>query len=155
MPKVDAARIVEQNTTSYPEPFRALVKGRFRKRLANAGGLTQFGVNLCRLAPGSASSQRHWHTHEDEFVYVLDGELTLVEDDGETILRAGDAAAWKAGATNGHHLVNRSDRDALMLEIGSRAPQDTGGYSDIDMQFVSENGVVRYLHRDGTPYPRS
>src|SRR4051812_6590050 len=132
MPKIDIAAITEQNSTGYPEPFRALVKGRFRKRLGDAGGLTQFGVNLCRLAAGSASSQRHWHSHEDEFVYVLDGELTLVEDGGETILRAGDAAAWKAGATNGHHLVHRSNRDALLLEIGSRDPRDSGAYSDID-----------------------
>ena len=152
MPKIDIAAIAEQNTTGYPEPFRALVKGRFRKPLGDPGGLTQFGVNLCRLAPGSASSQRHWHSHEDEFVYVLDGELTLIEDDGETILRAGDAAAWKAGAGIGHHLVNRSDRDALLLEIGSRDPDDSGAYSDIDMKFVLEDGDTRYLHKDGTPY---
>ena len=152
MPKIDIAGLAEQNSTGYPEPFRALVEGRFRKRLGNAGGLTQFGVNLCRLAPGSASSQRHWHEKEDEFVYVLDGELTLVEDDGETILRAGDAAAWKAGARNGHHLVNRSGRDAVMLEIGTRAPDDTGAYPDIDLRFESNNREVRYLHKDGTPY---
>lgn len=153
MPKIDIAALTETNSTGYPEPFRALVAGRFRKALGDAGGLTQFGVNLCRLAPGSASSQRHWHTHEDELVYVLEGEATLIEDDGETLLRAGDAAAWKAGATNGHHLVNRSRRDVLLLEIGSRDPQDGGGYSDIDMKVVSDpDGNAVYLHNDGTPY---
>jgi uncharacterized cupin superfamily protein len=155
MPKVDIAAIPETNTTSYPEPFRALVKGRFRRRLGDAGGLTQFGVNLCRLKPGSASSQRHWHEREDEFVVVMEGELVLIEDEGETVLRAGDAAAFKAGARNGHHLVNRSARDAIMLEIGSRDPADSGEYSDIDMKVVVEDGVDRYLHKDGTPYPAS
>ena len=152
MPKIDISAIAETNTTGYPEPFRALVKGRFRKRLGDAGGLTQFGVNLCRLAPGSASSQRHWHTREDELVYILDGELTLIEDGGETILRAGDAAAWKAGIENGHHLVNRSNRDALLLEIGTRDWQDSGAYSDIDMKFVMGDEDTVYLHKDGNPY---
>ena len=154
MPKIDIAALPETNTTSYPAPFRDLVKGRFRKRLGDAGGLTQFGVNLCRLAPGSATAQRHWHEKEDEFVYVLQGELVLIEDDGETLLRAGDAAAFKAGTRNGHHLVNRSERDALLLEIGTRDPNDRGEYPDLDMVFVSENGVDRFLHRDGAPYPK-
>jgi uncharacterized cupin superfamily protein len=152
MPKIDIAAIAETNTTSYPEPFRALVEGRFRKALGNAGGLTQFGVNLCRLNPGAASSQRHWHEREDEFVFVIDGELVLVEEAGETVLRPGDAAAFKAGNANGHHLVNRSRRDAVVLEIGSRDPNDRGHYSDIDMKFVVEDGIDRYLHKDGTPY---
>jgi uncharacterized cupin superfamily protein len=131
------------------------VKGRFRKALGNAGGLTQFGVNLCRLAPGAATAQRHWHEKEDEFVFVLDGELVLIEDDGETVLTAGDAAAFKAGTRNGHHLVNRSGRDALLLEIGTRDLNDRGEYPDLDMTFVCENGVDQFLHRDGTPYPQS
>ena len=155
MPKIDIEAIPETNSTSYPAPFRELVKGRFRKALGNAGGLTQFGVNLCRLAPGAATAQRHWHEKEDELVFVLDGELTLIEDDGETLLRAGDAAAFKAGTRNGHHLVNRSGRDAVLLEIGTRDPNDRGEYPDLDMTFVCENGVDRFLHRDGTPYPRS
>jgi uncharacterized cupin superfamily protein len=152
MPKVDIATIPEQSTSSYPEVFRALVKERYRKRLGDAGGLTQFGVNLCRVRPGSASTQRHWHEREDEFVYILEGELVLVEDQGETILRAGDAAAFRAGVRNGHHLVNRSDRDAVMLEIGSRLTEDTGEYPDVDMKFVKEGGVARFLHKDGTAY---
>jgi uncharacterized cupin superfamily protein len=155
MPKIDIEAIQEANSTSYPAPFRELVKGRFRKALGNAGGLTQFGVNLCRLSPGAATAQRHWHEKEDEFVFVLDGELVLIEDNGETVLKAGDAAAFKAGTRNGHHLVNRSGRDALLLEIGTRDPNDRGEYPDVDMKFVCENGVDRFLHRDGTPYPRS
>jgi uncharacterized cupin superfamily protein len=152
MPKIDVAAIAEQSTSSYPEVFRALVKGRFRKRLGDAGGLTQFGVNLCRVTPGSASTQRHWHAREDEFVYILEGELVLVEDGGETVLRAGEAAAFRAGVRNGHHLVNRSGGDAVMLEIGSRFAEDTGEYPDVDMKFVKEGGVARFLHKNGTPY---
>jgi uncharacterized cupin superfamily protein len=155
MPKIDIKAAPETNSTGYPAPFRGVVKGRFRKALGNAGGLTQFGVNLCRLAPGAATAQRHWHEKEDEFVFVLDGELVLIEDDGETVLRAGDAAAFKAGTRNGHHLVNRSGRDALLLEIGTRDLNDRGEYPDLDMIFVCENGADRFLHRDGTPYPQS
>jgi uncharacterized cupin superfamily protein len=152
MPKIDIAAIAEKNETGYPEPYRALVAGRFRKPLGDAGGLTQFGVNLCRLAPGAASSQRHWHSAEDELVYVLQGEVILVEDGGETPLRAGDAATFKAGVENGHHLVNRSGADALFLEIGTRSEADRATYPDIDMQAATEDGVDRYTHRDGTPY---
>jgi uncharacterized cupin superfamily protein len=153
MPKIDISAIPEQRASGYPPPFDELVRGRFRKRLGDAGGLTQFGVNLCRLAPGSASSQRHWHTAEDELVYMLEGEAVLVEDEGETVLRPGDAATFKAGVRNGHHIVNRSDRDVLLLEIGTRSLNDYGEYSDIDMKFEMKDGVDRYLHKDGTPYP--
>ncbi len=152
MPKIDIAAITETNSCGYPAPFHEIAKGRFRKRLGNAGGLTQFGVNLCRLEPGSASSQRHWHEKEDEFVYIVAGQVVLVEDEGETVLHAGDAASFKAGVLNGHHLVNRSSRDALILEIGSRAAGERAYYSDIDMQVVMDESGSRYLHRDGTPY---
>lgn len=152
MPKIDIAAIEEATNTGYPAPFDAIVKGRFRKRLGNAGGLTQFGVNLCRLAPGAASSQRHWHEKADELVYMLAGEAVLVENDGETVLKPGDVATFKAGVANGHHIVNRSERDALFLEIGTRSPDDRATYSDIDMQAVVENGATRYLHKDGKPY---
>jgi len=148
MPKIDIGAIAEENRTGYPPPFDELVAGRFRKRLGNAGGLTQFGVNLCRLAPGAASAQRHWHAKEDELVYVLDGEVVLVEDEGETPMRPGDAATFKAGVANGHHLVNRSDRDALILEVGSRMPGERAEYPDIDLRFDDK----RYLHKDGTSY---
>lgn len=153
MPKIDVAAIPEQRgSTGYPEPFRKLVEGRFRKRLGDAGGLTQFGVNLCRLAPGAASSQRHWHAEEDELVYMLEGEAVLIENDGETVLRSGDVATFKAGVRNGHHIVNRSSRDALLLEVGTRSVKDHGEYPDMDLKFVIEDGEDRYLHRDGTPY---
>ena len=155
MPKIDIAAIPESNSCGYPAPFHEIARGRFRRRLGDAGGLTQFGVNLCRLAPGSASSQRHWHEKEDELVYVLDGEVVLIEDEGETVLRAGDAAAFKAGSGNGHHFLNRSDRDALILEIGTRAVRERAIYPDLDMQLViDESEEDRFLHMDGTPYPQ-
>lgn len=153
MPKIDIASLPEDNSCSYPAPFGEIAKGRFRKRLGNAGGLMQFGVNLCRLEPGSGTAQRHWHVGEDELVYVVDGEVVLIEDEGETVLRAGDAATFKAGVENGHHLVNRSDRDAFVLEVGTRTPGgDSAFYSDLDMKVVSEGGKSRYLHMDDTPY---
>jgi uncharacterized cupin superfamily protein len=152
MPKIDMAAIREINTTGYPPPFDAITDGRFRKRLGDAGGLTQFGVNLCRLAPGAGSSQRHWHEEADELVFMLEGEAVLIEDEGETVLKPGDAATFKAGLANGHHIVNRSDRDALFLEIGTRSPEGRAEYPDVDMLVVTENGVSRYLHKDGTPY---
>ncbi|MYZ49615.1 cupin domain-containing protein [Propylenella binzhouense] len=153
MPKIDIAATAEQNSCGYPAPFHEIARGRFRRPLGDAGGLDQFGVNLCRLEPGSASSQRHWHAREDEFVYVVDGEVVLIEDGGETVLRAGDAAAFRAGVANGHRLVNRTGRDAHFLEIGTRDPADCIEYTDIDMKCVPEGGVGRFVRRDGTPYP--
>ena len=117
MPKIDIDKIALDTATNYPAPFNKAVEGRARKRLARSAGLTQFGVNICTLKPGAASSQRHWHENEDEFVYVLAGEVVLCEDDGETVLRAGDAAGWKAGVANGHCLINRSDRDAVLKKV--------------------------------------
>lgn len=152
MPKIDIGGLPEINLTGYPPPFDAIVKGRYRKRLGDAGNLTQFGVNLTRLEPGSASAQRHWHQEEDEFVYILAGQATLIDDDGETGLGPGDAAAFKAGEQNGHHLVNKSDADVLYLEIGTRAASERGDYSDIDMRFEVNDNVTRYLHKDGIPY---
>jgi uncharacterized cupin superfamily protein len=153
MPKIDVAAISESNSCGYPAPFHEIAKGRFRKRLGDAGGLTQFGVNLCRLEPGSASSQRHWHEREDEMVYMLDGEVVLVEDGGETVLRPGDAATFKSGVADGHHLVNRSGRAALFLEIGSRAPAEVAHYSDIDLVLHDDPSGGRFTKRSGEPYP--
>jgi uncharacterized cupin superfamily protein len=155
MPKIDIDQIKVDTYTGYPEPFRQAVLGRERRRLGNAVGLDQFGVNLSRLKPGAASSQRHWHQNEDELVYVLEGELVLCEDGGETLLKPGDAAGWKAGVANGHCLVNRTDRDAVYLEIGSRAARETATYPDIDMRAERDHNGMRYVHRDGTPYPGS
>jgi len=154
MPKIDIDAIPLDTRTNYPPPFDKAVEGRARKRLGRAAGLTQFGVNICTLEPGAASSQRHWHENEDEFVYVLAGEVVLVEDDGETILKPGDAAAWKSGVDNGHCLINRSGRDAVFIEVGSRAAAERAHYSDIDMQVVRDAGGFNYLHRNGEPYPK-
>ena len=155
MPKIDIDSLKVDTYTGYPEPFRQAVAGRERKRLGNAVGLDQFGVNLSRLKPGAASSQRHWHRHEDELVYVLEGELVLVEDGGETALKPGDAAGWKAGGADGHCLINRTSRDAVYLEIGSRARQEVANYPDIDMRAERDDRGMRYVHKDGTPYPGS
>ncbi|MGD0492043.1 MAG: cupin domain-containing protein [Steroidobacteraceae bacterium] len=138
----------------YPAPFDLPCAGRRRKRIGDAAGLADFGVNLMRLPPGAWSSQRHWHSAEDEFVFVLEGELVLVTDAGEEVLRAGDCAGFKAGIHDGHHLQNRTERDAVVLEIGARkVEEDEGDYPDIDMRFLKGDGG--YVHKDGTPYPRS
>jgi uncharacterized cupin superfamily protein len=155
MPKLDIDKIPIDTRTGYPEPFRRVQVGRERKRLGNAAGLDQFGVNLARLRPGAGSSQRHWHQAEDEFVYVLEGEVVLIEDEGETVLRPGDAAGWKAGVANGHCLINRSDRDAVFLEIGTRASREVASYPDIDLRAERDGKDQRYLHKSGEPYPGS
>jgi len=135
----------------YPAPYDQPCLERLRRCLGDAAGLTQFGINLNRLPPGSWSSQRHWHTAEDEFVFVVQGEVVLVTDSGEETLRAGDCAGFKAGAPDGHHLQNRSDRDALILEVGSRRPEDDEVfYPDIDLRVLK--GRADYAHSDGRPY---
>jgi uncharacterized cupin superfamily protein len=151
MPKIDIAAVPVRKGTGYPSPFDAPCRERTRQRLGDAGGLGDYGVNLMRLPPGGWSSQRHWHSHEDEFVYVLEGELTLIEDGGETLLRAGDCAAFPKSTGNGHHLVNKSPVTAVYLEVGSRHPHDLTTCSDIDM--MSANADGRFVHKDGTPYP--
>lgn len=151
MPKIDLAAVPQRKGSGYPQVFAAPCADRIRQRLGDAGGLRDFGINLMRLPPGGWSSQRHWHSHEDEFVYLLEGELWLVEDAGETRLGAGDCAAFPKGTGNGHHLINRSDRVAVYLEIGSRNPADLTTCSDIDM--MSSNADGRFVHKDGTPYP--
>jgi uncharacterized cupin superfamily protein len=149
MKTIDLSLVPAQTGSSYPRPFDAPCSGQSCQRLARYAGLTLFGVNLTVIEPGAWSSQRHWHTHEDEFVWVVDGELTLITDAGEEILRAGDCAAFRRGDPDGHHLVNKSGRPAKVLEIGNSDPQDRCTYSDIDMVADTEG----YLRRDGTPYP--
>src|SRR5215510_8785567 len=144
MPKIDIASVKTEIATGYPDPFHLPVAGRARKRLGNAAGLDQFGVNLTRLPPGTQASQRHWHQSEDEFVYVLEGELVLIENDGETVLKPGDCAGFKAGVPNGHHLVNKSQRDALYLEIGTRAASERAHYPGIDLVFERDQNGVRF-----------
>jgi uncharacterized cupin superfamily protein len=154
MPKIDLEAIEPRTGCSYPSPFAEICLGASWKKLGDAAGLSDFGVNLVRLPPGKWSSQRHWHTHEDEFVWMLEGEVVCVEDDGDHVLWPGDCVGWKAGDTNGHCLQNRSDRVAVYLEIGTRRPADDAcDYPDIDM--IVGPGEAPYRHRDGTPYPKS
>jgi uncharacterized cupin superfamily protein len=158
MPKITIHDAPVFEGSSYPKPFDEACKGRTGVRLGIAAGLTQFGVNVVTLAPGAWSSQRHWHAKEDELVYVLSGELVLVEDEGEAILGPGDSAAWQAGVRNGHHLINRSSAEACFLVVGSRDPTDWGEYPDIDLRFESSPAGRgggpggRYSHKDGTSY---
>jgi len=150
MPKIDINSVPAGKGSGYPTPFNVPCAERTRRRLGNAGGLSDFGVNLMTLPPDGWSSQRHWHSDEDEFVYVLEGEVVLIEDDGETVLRAGDCAAFPKGTGNGHHMINRSAVMAVYLEVGSRNPSDLTTCSDIDM--MSANADGRFVHKDGTPY---
>jgi uncharacterized cupin superfamily protein len=151
--RIDVSKLPPVVGTTYPPPFDQPCRTRERRRLGDAAGLTQFGVNLLRLPPGVWSSQRHWHVAGDEFVYVVEGEVTLVTDAGEEILRAGDAAGFKAGDKDGHCLQNRGAREALVIEVGTRVSGDSAAYSDIDMVAPAGGKPARYTKRDGTPYP--
>jgi uncharacterized cupin superfamily protein len=150
MPKIDVKSIPERRGSTYPAPFGEIAKDRVRQRLGDAGGLSQFGVNLLQLPPGAGSSQRHWHSDEDEFVYVVSGEVTLVTDKGEEILRAGDCAAFPKGVADGHQLLNKSSAMAVCLEVGTRSADDVTIYSDIDMKLDKKGGG--FTRKDGTPY---
>lgn len=149
--RIEAAALKAILGTDYPPPFDQPCLSRERRRLGDVAGLTQFGVNLLRLPPSTWSSQRHWETKSDEFVYVLSGEVVLVTDAGEEVLRPGDAAGFRAGDPDGHCLQNRSALDALLIEIGSRFDDDAAYYSDIDMKVLAGG---EYVHLDGTPYPK-
>ena len=154
MPKIDIAKVPVDTVTNYPDPFWKPIVGRERQRLGNAIGLSQFGVNLTTLKPGAWSSQRHWHRNEDEFVYVLEGEIVLCEDHHtETVLKPGDAAGWKADGRVGHCLINRTQQDARYIEVGTRAPHETAVYSDIDMRAERDKNGSRYVKKTGEPYP--
>lgn len=148
MPKIDPSVLKPVNSTTYPAPFDTQVSGRWQQRLGQAAGFTHLGANLVTLKPGAWSSQRHWHRDEDEFLVMLGGEAVLAEDEGETVLRAGDLVAWAANAENGHHLINRSDADCTFICFSAGNRGAGGAYSDIDMIF----GAKGYFHKDGTPY---
>lgn len=152
MPKIDIETLPADTRTGYPPPYDRVVVGRERKRLGNAAGLDQFGVNLTTLKPGAASALRHWHAQEDELIFVLDGEVVLVEDDGETVLKPGDAAGFKANSRNGHQLVNKSTRDVVYLEVGTRSQRERVEYPDVDLMVVRDENGMRYTHRNGDPY---
>jgi uncharacterized cupin superfamily protein len=151
--RIDPFTVPETVGTLYPSPFDKPCRARGRRKLGDAAGLSQFGVNLLRLPPGAWSAQRHWHSSEDEFVYVLSGEVVLVSDTGAEVLRAGDCAGFRCGDPDGHHLQNRSASEALLLEIGTRARDDRTDYPGIDMTCQPGGVAGLYTHRDGTPYP--
>ena len=148
MPRIDLDSIPATNSTGYPAPFSSAVAGRWYRRLAPATGLTDFGASHVRLEPGAWSSQRHWHEAEDEMVIMLSGEAVLVDDAGETPLRAGDVAVFRKNDGNGHCLRNSGDADCTFVAIG-RPPTSTCHYPDIDLRFPGTGG---YTHTDGTPY---
>jgi uncharacterized cupin superfamily protein len=141
MPKIDIGKVPVEARTGYPPPHDRVVVGRERKRLGNAAGLDQFGVNLTTLKPGAASALRHWHEQEDEFIYVLEGQLVLIEDGGETVLKPGDAAGFKANRSNGHHLVNRT-----------RSKHERVHYPEADLMVIRDDDGARYAHKNGQPY---
>jgi uncharacterized cupin superfamily protein len=152
MPKIDLDAAPTLTGTLYPSPHDGPCRARVREKLGDAAGLTQFGVNLLTLPPGAWSAQRHFHSEEDEFVFVLEGEVTLVTDRGSETLRAGDAAGFKAGDPNGHCLKNLSSAAARVLEVGSRVPADAATYPDIDLLAPAFGLPAIYTHKDGTPY---
>ena len=151
-PALDPPDVAPNTGSGYPEPFRSRVLPREKRFLGEALGLTQFGVNLTTLPPGRESSMRHWHTREDEFVYVLEGEVVLRTDAGEQLLHAGQCAGFPAGSGDGHQFVNRSDRPALYLEVGSRDEADQVYYPDVDMHYGLPGQPGKFTRRDGTPY---
>ena len=149
---LDPSMLPERRGSGYPESFRTAVADRAKRALGDPFELTHFGVNLVHLPPGCWSSQRHWHSHEDEFVMVVEGELVLVTDAGEQPMRPGMVAGFPASRADGHHLINRSDQPATYLEIGSRSDVDEVVYSDIDMELRLRGGDHVFVRRDGEPY---
>lgn len=155
MPKLDRASLPVKSGSIYPAPYAAMMAGRTSLRLGEAAGLTQFGVNLVTLAPGAMSSLRHWHAHEDEFVMVTQGELTMITDAGAEPMHPGDCAAFPAGSTDGHHFVNRSAAPAEFLVIGTKAAREVGTYSDVDLMVTIEGRTATFTRKDGAPYTPS
>src|SRR5262249_47612530 len=149
VPKIDIAKAMVRTKGVYPEPWRAITEGREKTALGDAGGLTQFGVNLTRLRPGAAAALPHRHEADNEFVYVLEGEIMLIEDGSTTVLQRGDAAGFKAGVANGHHLVNKSQRDAVYLEVGTRAKRERAHYPDVDLIYDRDESGFRFSRRSG------
>ena len=152
MPKLDLSKVPVKTGSIYPEPYASMMQGRSSLRLGDAGGLTQFGVNLVTLAPGALSSLRHWHRAEDEFVMVTAGECVMVTDAGETLMRVGDCAAFPANTADGHHFINRGAAPASFLVVGSKAKHEVATYSDVDLVVEIENGTATFRHKDGSAY---
>jgi len=151
MPRIDIAKVALQQIASYPKEFAPVISGREKQRIGDAAGLTQFGVNITRIRAGTASALRHWHEQEDEFIYMLEGELVLRENDGETVLRPGDAAGFKAGSGIAHCLVNRTTHDAVYLEVGTRAKSERVHYPDVDFMMERDESGRRFFRKSGEP----
>jgi len=151
MPKIDIAKVPAQPIASYPKEFAPVISGREKQRIGDPVGLTQFGVNITRIRAGSSSALRHCHEQEDEFIYMLEGELVLRENDGETVLRPGDAAGFKAGSGIAHCLVNRTPRDAVYLEVGTRAESERVHYPDVDFMMERDAAGRRFFRKSGEP----
>ena len=152
MPKLDPDAAPVKTGSIYPEPYAGQMLGRSSQRLGDLAGLTQFGVNIVTLQPGAVASLRHWHLREDEFALVLEGDLILIEDDGDTPMRPGDCAAWKAGVANGHRFVNRSARPARFLVVGAKGTDEVATYSDVDMKIHFAGGAPRFTYHDGSDW---
>lgn len=152
MPKLDLSAVPVKTGSIYPDPYAAMMAGRSSLRLGQAGGLTQFGVNIVILAPGALSSLRHWHLHEDEFVMVTQGECVMVTDAGEEVMRPGDCAAFPAGVADGHHFINRSGAEVRFLVVGTKAPREVATYSDVDLMVVVEGSTATFTRKDGSAY---
>jgi uncharacterized cupin superfamily protein len=151
MPKIDIAKIPAQQISSYPKEFAPVISGREKQRIGDAVGLTQFGVNITRIKAGSASALRHWHEQEDEFIFMLEGELVLKENDGETVLKPGDAAGFKAGSGIAHCLINLTTRDAVYLEVGTRSNSERVHYPDVDFMMERDATSRRFFRKSGEP----
>jgi uncharacterized cupin superfamily protein len=153
MPKLDLSALPRRTGSIYPSPYAEMVAGRSSLRLGDAGGLTQFGANLIILEPGAMSSLRHWHEAEDEFVMMTEGECVLVQDAGEVVMRPGDCATFRAGDPDGHHFINRTNREARFLVVGTRAAREVAHYSDVDFRIEMERGKPpRFTYRDGSDW---
>jgi uncharacterized cupin superfamily protein len=149
---INPDNVPEKKSTNYPEPFKNLVAGRSKKRLGDAAGLTNFGVNLVKLEPGSWSSIRHWHLLQDEFIYIIQGEVTLVTNAGEQLLKSGDMVGFPAGEADGHHLINHSDSLVIYLEIGDRTAGDEVTYPDADLLAHNSSGTWTFTRKDGSSF---
>ncbi len=152
LPALDPATVPEQRGSGYPEPYRSRMGERVKRRLGDACGLTRFGINLVTLGPGGQSALRHWHTLEDEFVYIVQGEAVLATNAGEQVLTAGMCAGYAAGARDAHHLVNRSAHPVIYLEIGNRTEGDSAFYPDDDVMWCEDENGAYYAHKDGRRY---
>jgi len=155
MPKLDLSKAPIKTGSIYPEPYASQMTGRTSLRLGDLGGLNQFGANIVILQPGAKSSLRHWHQNEDEFVMIIEGELTLIQDDGETQMGPGDCAAFPAGDRNGHHFINKSDTEARFFVVGTKEKQEVVIYPDVDLMLTVKNGNATFTRQDGGPLPEN